>query len=85
MNYLNPTIWGITMSDNPNDPKTWNNLTAIRYIDLGAAVRDTPGVEYVAGLTIGLHGQTQSSDDLDLNGIAPLPFTQLTDLTIQVA
>lgn len=80
--FLNPAIWGITPTDDPNDPLTWNNLTVIYYLDLANAIYNVVGVERVTLLEMALHGGAQASVDLNLTGVVPLPFTQAADLTV---
>lgn len=78
--FLDPAMWGITGNDNPNDPRTWNNTTLIRYLDLANVIKNVSGVDVINLLELGLHGGSLLSTDLDLSGIVPLPA--LTTLSV---
>lgn len=72
-NFLDPRYWGISDIDDPNDPKTWNNVTVIRYLELGTAINNVAGVDVVTLLTLGPHSGTLAAQDLVLTGLVPLP------------
>jgi uncharacterized phage protein gp47/JayE len=72
-NFLDPAMWGVDPSDDPNDPTSWNNTTSVKYLELAAAISAVAGVALVVSLTIGLSGGAQTAADHALTGVAPLP------------
>ncbi len=72
--FLDSTIWGIVaQGDDPTNPRTWNNETTVRYLELATAINNTPGVDVITLLTIGVASGTQASQDLVLSGVVPIP------------
>jgi uncharacterized phage protein gp47/JayE len=82
INFLNPATWGISPSDNPNDPITWINTPTINRLELASAITTVVGVNVINTLTLGAHGGAQSAADYLMPGKAPVPFTQVADLTV---
>jgi hypothetical protein len=80
--FLDPALWGISPSDDPNNPRTWNNATLVRYLELASTIDRVSGVDNVASLLLGLHGGSMGTSDLSLTGIVPLPYTQDADITV---
>jgi hypothetical protein len=50
--FLDPAIWGIAPSDDPNFPTTWQNVTNINYISLATAVKTVLGVFGTNGIPV---------------------------------
>jgi hypothetical protein len=71
--FLDPSMWGVDPSDDPNDPVSWINTTKVSYLELATAVNQVPGVALITALTLGLHGGGLSSADYTMTGVAPLP------------
>lgn len=67
--YLDPATWGTTEQDG----RAWRLITKVRYLEIAQVINDTPGVDYISSLTIGIHGGSMGTADIDLPGIAPLP------------
>lgn len=72
-NFLDPSLWGISSTDDPNNPRIWNNSSTVYYLELAAAIDRTAGVDRITALTIGPHGGAQASQDFVMNGTVPVP------------
>lgn len=81
--FLDPSIWGIDPTDNPADPKTWNNTTTVYYLELATAINNVGGVDRITQLVIGLAGGSLSSGDVVLSGVVPLPSPGTVTVTTQ--
>lgn len=86
MSFINPASWGISSSDNPNDPITFNNRLTISYLDMGAVIKAVAGVDEITTLTMALHGDTPESADIDMSGDGRVvvPFTTDGDVLVSV-
>jgi len=82
INYLNPATWGISPSDTPSNPITWINTPTINRLELASAITTVVGVNVINTLTLGAHGGAQAATDYVMPGKAPIPFTQIADLTV---
>lgn len=72
--FLSPIKWGIDkQGDDPDLPVTWNNQSIVRYLELAAAIDNTPGVDIITLLQIGPHLGAMASSDLNITGVVPLP------------
>lgn len=80
--FLNPATWGVSPSDDPNNPSTWINTTTVRFLDVAAVVNGVAGVAYIESLLLGLNGGAQSASDKTLTGVAPLPH--MRSITVNV-
>lgn len=86
-NFLSQATWGISSSDNPNDPITFTNTPSINYVKLATVIGRVGGVGVVTELLLGLHGTTLEAADCDMSaiGVVPLPFLGSGDLDITVS
>jgi uncharacterized phage protein gp47/JayE len=67
--YLSPATWGTLQ----NDTRAWRQITVVRYLEIAQVINDTNGVDYISTLTLGIHGGSMASSDVNLPGLAPLP------------
>jgi hypothetical protein len=72
-NYLDPATWGVEPTDNPADPKTWDNVAMVYYLEVSTVINNVGGVDRVTDLRIGANGGPQYAADLALPGVVPLP------------
>jgi hypothetical protein len=69
--YLAPINWARPTT---GDRKEWlPGYTAVRYLELATVLNQVGGLNYVTNLTLGVAGQTQSQNDIQLGGWAPMP------------
>lgn len=85
MAFLNPAVWGIDPSDNPNRPITWSNRPIVNYLDLGNVIKLVAGVDEITALTTGLHGGSMAAASVTMSGKAPLPYITSADIFITIA
>jgi hypothetical protein len=78
--YLSPATWG----GGSNTPAFWDGAsTTIRVMDIAAVIGSVPGVySVVSVLARNSYGGTYSTNDIALNGIAPLPIANTITGTI---
>lgn len=70
--YLSPENWGVPPFGDTGT-QSWINTTAVRFLELSQVINEVEGVNFVTLLTLGLHGQAQSDNDIALAGPAPMP------------
>jgi hypothetical protein len=71
--YLDPSKWGMDINDNPDDPKTWNNINTVYYLEVSSVINLVGGVGRITDLRIGPAGGAQYAADLTLPGVVTLP------------
>jgi len=67
-NYLNPATWGVVGTD----PRSWNQTTTVRYLELAQVINQVQTVDYIVSFTFGIQGQALGTADVSLAGVAPL-------------
>jgi hypothetical protein len=67
-NYLNPATWGVVGTD----PRSWNQTTIVRYLELAQAINQVQSVDYIVSFTFGIQGGAMGTADVPLTGVAPL-------------
>jgi hypothetical protein len=80
-NYFDPAKWGIDVNDNPNDPKTWNNINTVYYLEVSSVINLVGGVGRITDLRIGPAGGAQYAADLTLPGVVTLPSPGTFNIT----
>lgn len=68
--YLSPAVWGLPET---GDARTWTDTPTVRLNKLIQTIENVPGVAYLATITVGLNGGSQTSADHTLTGPAALP------------
>jgi hypothetical protein len=79
--YLDPSKWGMDIQDNPDDPKTWNNINTIYYLEISTVINNVGGVNRIVVLRMGLAGGAQYPADLTIPGVVPLPTPGTLNIT----
>lgn len=67
--FLDPVAFGV---EDPNDPRSWNHETVVRYQDLVTVLNNLPGIDHYTELKIGKEGGELGVVDVALTGAAPL-------------
>jgi hypothetical protein len=70
--YLDPATWGQALGSDSDD-RNWRLVDKARYLEMAFVINNTPGIDYVTVLTLGINGGAQTAADKDLAGKAPLP------------
>jgi hypothetical protein len=70
--YLDPANWGKPTFGDPGTNGGWLLQTKVRYNEIVTVIENTPGVDYIETLTIGIHLGAMGTANLDLAGVAPL-------------
>lgn len=68
--YLDAANWAKDIFQ--SQPRTWDNQTVVRYLELTTVVENTPGVDYVESLTFSVNANSFSTANQGLAGIFPL-------------
>jgi hypothetical protein len=79
--YLDPAKWAIDVNDNPNDPKTWNNINTVYYLEVSSVINLVGGVGRIVDLRIGPAAGAQYATDLTLPGVVALPSPGTFNIT----
>jgi len=69
--FLSPADWG----GGSDSPPVWTNVTVVRYLDVAHVIHSVAGVDHITSLSIGAHGGSLGTSDVNLSGNAPLPTT----------
>jgi hypothetical protein len=80
--YLSPASWGVPPYGDTTG-RSWLNATQVRYLELTEQVNRVDGVHYVKTLTLGVGGGAQSTADIGLSGVAPLPRPGVIQGTVE--
>lgn len=74
--YLSPANWGVPEGEQPG----WDNITAVRYLELATLINNVQGVDYIQSLTFG--APSLGTTDVTLSGIFPLPAAGTINITV---
>jgi hypothetical protein len=74
--YLSPSTWGAPIGDAIG----WENITAVRYLELATVINNVQGVDYITALSFGT--PTLGSTDVTLPGMFPLPTPGAINVTV---
>lgn len=66
--YLEDASWGA----DPLDPRSWRNITSVRYFNIAQIIEGVEGLDYLTSLTIGRQGGAMGTVDVPLDGAATL-------------
>jgi hypothetical protein len=70
--YLTSTRWGVSETDGE---KSWNNEVVVRHQAISKVLQNVADFDHWTSLTIGIHGGSMGTADIDLSsyGLLPLP------------
>jgi hypothetical protein len=67
--YLHPANW----AGGDESPPSWRAESIVRRLEVASVLGAIEGLAYVTTLTMGKNGGAQSTADVTLDGVAPLP------------